>query len=801
MSSTNNSVKRDKEQATLITPPSATNPTKVIKLEIPKPEEVHVSATNLPSPMLWKDSPVSIFRENFMKHMEAWKQKNNLLTPSALNPLHEQGNRLEENQQILANSIQELKANAASKLEVDENKKEIILTQEEFLKMQQKEVEMMNTIEELKTRCTWLSDSLLEQRSSLEGKINSLNEQLGCKIDSLTEQLNNLSAIGSINQANQIVKCEEKITSLETKINLQEQIINKNEGLLNQCVELVNHQQQAIEFLLQKVEIVDKIGDWSSLTQSINNLTQKISFNNLGSGQSGQDITKLTAAIESLSSRIDTSHSGVTYDENNDVIMGNVGGVYRVISNIQPYSGDRKEAPQFVETVKKFFETTSLSDDQKNFFLSTHMGPEYNWYNFNKKDSVGNSRKAEEVLKLFEETFVRKLSIQEYTNLWLNLKFTWGKEYDYLDKFKYYLSYNHSTPFAIVQSVMMSQVPKEIGDELQKLEDTSSIQDLYDCVIKKKREREEKKRLEKSRGIESKNAYFEPNMPSSQRNNKNGSNTFPLDIPIPQNFIISEGWKVKTLNHTLLRMNKIESIQNCTEQHKISINIYDYNQQSWCDIAINSSFYVSDTIPKSIIIGSESINSLRISFKYNVNNVLSPCINDKNDIPSFQNCSTTAKTAQLNLKDSNKLITGNSNSLLSDIPFRELFDKPQQCYCFVTDAIPDEDDEDLLEDIEIKAILPEVYHSYISVFKQSSADSLPPHRPGLDCEITFKEGTVIRKSRNYPMNPKFKQLAEDYVTEMSDKGFIRESKSPIACPMVFQMKKDEISYPLTSDNE
>jgi len=47
---------------------------------------------------------------------------------------------------------------------------------------------------------------------------------------------------------------------------------------------------------------------------------------------------------------------------------------------------------------------------------------------FNKFDGDRNLLKPEEVLDLFEETFVRKLSFQEYTNLWMNLKLIWGME-------------------------------------------------------------------------------------------------------------------------------------------------------------------------------------------------------------------------------------------------------------------------------------------------------------------------------------------------------------------------------------
>jgi len=61
-------------------------------------------------------------------------------------------------------------------------------------------------------------------------------------------------------------------------------------------------------------------------------------------------------------------------------------------------------------------------------------------------------------------------------------------------------------------------------------------------------------------------------------------------------------------------------------------------------------------------------------------------------------------------------------------------------------------------------------------FQKNSADILPPHRPGLDYEINIKEGVIFKKKRIYPLNPKYKQQADEYVTEMLKKGFIRESK-------------------------
>ncbi|OUM69831.1 hypothetical protein PIROE2DRAFT_37893, partial [Piromyces sp. E2] len=86
---------------------------------------------------------------------------------------------------------------------------------------------------------------------------------------------------------------------------------------------------------------------------------------------------------------------------------------------------------------------------------------------------------------------------------------------------------------------------------------------------------------------------------------------------------------------------------------------------------------------------------------------------------------------------------------------------------------------------------PKEYHDYIKVFKQASTDTIPPHRLGLNCEVNLKEGAVFKKKRIYPLNPKYKQHAEEYVSEMLDKGFIRESTSPVACFMVFQKKKND----------
>ncbi|OUM68906.1 hypothetical protein PIROE2DRAFT_3295, partial [Piromyces sp. E2] len=105
------------------------------------------------------DSPVSFIRSNFLNALQPIQQQNVQLQQQN-EQLQQQNNKLEANQQMLADAIKSVQENTVTK-------NEIILTQEEFSKKKQKETEMNATIEDLKARCTWLSESLIEQRSSL----------------------------------------------------------------------------------------------------------------------------------------------------------------------------------------------------------------------------------------------------------------------------------------------------------------------------------------------------------------------------------------------------------------------------------------------------------------------------------------------------------------------------------------------------------------------------------------------------------------------------------------------------------
>jgi transposase InsO family protein len=94
---------------------------------------------------------------------------------------------------------------------------------------------------------------------------------------------------------------------------------------------------------------------------------------------------------------------------------------------------------------------------------------------------------------------------------------------------------------------------------------------------------------------------------------------------------------------------------------------------------------------------------------------------------------------------------------------------------------------------EIKQRLPPRYHDFIDVFNQEEADKLPPHRPGIDHEIP------IEKDQNgnerplpwgalYGMSREQLLVLRKTLSELLQKGYIRESKSDAAAPVLFVKK-------------
>ena len=68
--------------------------------------------------------------------------------------------------------------------------------------------------------------------------------------------------------------------------------------------------------------------------------------------------------------------------------------------------------------------------------------------------------------------------------------------------------------------------------------------------------------------------------------------------------------------------------------------------------------------------------------------------------------------------------------------------------------------------------------------------SLPPARGHFDHRIPLKEGTSPINLRPYRYPLKQKDIIEQLVQEMQDKGIIQLSSSPFASPVVLVGKKD-----------
>lgn len=88
-------------------------------------------------------------------------------------------------------------------------------------------------------------------------------------------------------------------------------------------------------------------------------------------------------------------------------------------------------------------------------------------------------------------------------------------------------------------------------------------------------------------------------------------------------------------------------------------------------------------------------------------------------------------------------------------------------------------------------LVPREYAEYTDLFNRSIADTLPPHRDGVDHEIHLVPGSDnhLPHVKNYwSLSPKEQEAVAKYITENRKKGFIRASSSPIAAPVLVVRK-------------
>jgi hypothetical protein len=93
-----------------------------------------------------------------------------------------------------------------------------------------------------------------------------------------------------------------------------------------------------------------------------------------------------------------------------------------------------------------------------------------------------------------------------------------------------------------------------------------------------------------------------------------------------------------------------------------------------------------------------------------------------------------------------------------------------------------------------KTKLPQHYHDYLDVFDRKAADTLPPHREGVDHKIELIEKDEKGRKAEAPWGPLYGMSREELLVlrrklnDYLDKGFIRVSNSPASAPVLFVRK-------------
>jgi len=93
-----------------------------------------------------------------------------------------------------------------------------------------------------------------------------------------------------------------------------------------------------------------------------------------------------------------------------------------------------------------------------------------------------------------------------------------------------------------------------------------------------------------------------------------------------------------------------------------------------------------------------------------------------------------------------------------------------------------------LKERPLEEIVPEQYHEFLPLFNKVLADPLPPHRPHIDHEVRLNQGETPTWGPLYSMSRAGLVTLKEWLEENMSKGFIRQSSSPVAAPVLFAKK-------------
>jgi hypothetical protein len=95
-----------------------------------------------------------------------------------------------------------------------------------------------------------------------------------------------------------------------------------------------------------------------------------------------------------------------------------------------------------------------------------------------------------------------------------------------------------------------------------------------------------------------------------------------------------------------------------------------------------------------------------------------------------------------------------------------------------------------LKERPLEEVIPEQCHEFLPLFSKILADRLPPHRPGIDHEVRLKEGETPTWGPLYSMSRMELVVLKEWLEENMSKGFICQSSSPFAAPVLFAKKPE-----------
>ncbi|VDB84221.1 Bgt-51378 [Blumeria graminis f. sp. tritici] len=95
--------------------------------------------------------------------------------------------------------------------------------------------------------------------------------------------------------------------------------------------------------------------------------------------------------------------------------------------------------------------------------------------------------------------------------------------------------------------------------------------------------------------------------------------------------------------------------------------------------------------------------------------------------------------------------------------------------------------------------LPNHYKNFKNVFSKPKAEELAKERSNVNCEIILKPDAKMRRGRVYKMSDTELSLLKTYIDDGIQQGWIRKSKSPCACPVMFRTKPHDSALRLCVD--